>query len=211
MNVVDLNARSRTGRGKGYRNRLKAQGLVPAVVYGKELGSLPIELENRAVENILNKGSRNMLISLKVDPGNGRARKFDAIIKEVQFHPYKNEIFHVDFQQISLKEELTTNVGLRLVGEAPGAKAGGRLEQLLWEIEVSCLPQDIPDYIRVDVSGLEIGDSLHVADLTPPKGVKFMTDGEVTVVTVTAPRQEGEAPEEAAEETPKVAPAPEAE
>lgn len=211
MNIVDLNAKPRAGRGRGYRNRLKATGLIPAVVYGKEVGSLPIELGNRDVENILNKGGRNTLISLKIHTGKGRPKKFDTIIKDVQFHPFKNEIFHIDLHQISLKEELTTEVGLRITGHAPGVIAGGSLEQLIWKIEVSCLPRNIPDYIEVDISGLGIGDSIHVADLKAPEGVKFITDEEITVVTVTAPRRAEEAPEETGEEAEEAAPAPETE
>ncbi len=209
MAIVDLKARPRTGRGKGYRNRLKADGLVPAVIYGKEVGSLPIEVESRAVENILTKTGRNALILLRVEPEKGRAKKYDAIIKDVHFHPYKNEFFHVDFHQISLKDELTASVNLKLTGSAPGVTAGGLLEQLIWQVEVSCLPRNIPEYIAVDVTGLGIGDAIHVSDLKAPEGVKFVTDGEVTVVTLTAPhREEQKAPEEAGEEAPRAAAAP---
>lgn len=208
MHVVNLTARTRTGRGRGYRNRLKNQGYVPAVVYGKEIGSLPIAVQIRAVEAVLGRGGRNTLVALEIDPGNGKTAKWDTIIKEVQYHPFKNELLHVDFHQISLNEELTTNVAVRLVGEAPGVKAGGLVEHLLREIEVSCLPRNIPEAIEVDVSGLDIGDSIHVADLTPPGGVKFTTDGDVVVVTITAPERETE---EAEPETVETVPGAEAE
>lgn len=208
MAVVDLKARPRAGRGKGYRNRLKQNGLIPAVIYGKEVGSLLLEVETRAVQDILTKTGRNALIQLRVEPEKGRAKKYDAIIKDVHMHPYKNEFFHVDFHQISLKDELTTSVNLKLTGSAPGVTAGGRLEQLIRQVEVSCLPRNIPDHIEVDVSGLGIGDAIHVSDLKAPEGVKFETDGDVTVVTLIAPhREEEKAPEEAGEAAP--APTPE--
>jgi large subunit ribosomal protein L25 len=210
MLAVDLKARTRTGRGRECRNRLKAKGLIPAVVYGREVGSQPIELENRDIENILKKGGRNALVALKVESGEGDARKIDAIIKDVQFHPYKNEIFHIDLHQISLKDELTTSVGLKLVGSPPGVTAGGRLEQLIRQVEVSCLPQNIPDHIEVDLSELKIGGSIHVADLKAPEGAKLVTDGEVAVVTVVAPRrEEEEVSEEAEKEHPEASSAPE--
>ncbi|ACA58638.1 50S ribosomal protein L25 [Candidatus Desulforudis audaxviator] len=208
MAVVDLKARPRAGRGKGYRNRLKQNGLIPAVIYGKEVGSLLLEVETRAVQDILTKTGRNALIQLRVEPEKGRAKKYDAIIKDVHMHPYKNEFFHVDFHQISLKDELTTSVNLKLTGSAPGVTAGGRLEQLIRQVEVSCLPRNIPDHIEVDVSGLGIGDAIHVSDLKAPEGVKFETDGDVTVVTLIAPhREEEKAPEETGEAAP--APTPE--
>ncbi|MEW6457721.1 MAG: 50S ribosomal protein L25 [Bacillota bacterium] len=208
MAVVDLKARPRAGRGKGYRNRLKQNGLIPAVIYGKEVGSLLLEVETRAVQDILAKTGRNALIQLRVEPEKGRAKRYDAIIKDVHMHPYRNEFFHVDFHQISLKDELTTSVNLKLTGSAPGVTAGGRLEQLIRQVEVSCLPRNIPDHIEVDVSGLGIGDAIHVSDLKAPEGVKFETDGDVTVVTLIAPhREEEKAPEEAGEAAP--APTPE--
>ncbi len=209
MAVVDLHARPRAGRGKGYRNRLKQNGLIPAVLYGKEVGSLPIEVETRAVQDIMAKTGRNALIRLKVEPEKGRAKKYDAIIKDVDTHPYRNEFFHVDFHQISMKEELTASVHLKLTGSAPGVTAGGRLEQLIRQVEVTCLPRDIPEHIEVDISGLNIGDAVHVFDLKVPEGVRFETGGDVTVVTLVAPhREEEKAPAEAGEEAGRQAPAP---
>ncbi len=197
MKVVDLKVKPREGRGRGYRNRLKATGKIPAVVYGREQESLPIQLENRDVKNILDTGGLNTLITLRFE-ADGEKKAVDAIINEVQFHPYKHEIYHVDFKQISLKDKLTTDVPVRLVGEAPGVIEGGRLEQLLWDIEVRCLPRDIPEAVDVDVSELQKGDSLHVSDLTAPDGVEFVTESDITVATITAGRPVKEDQEEVA-------------
>lgn len=202
MEVLELKSRPRMGRGRGYRNRLKALGLIPAVVYGKEVGSVPVEVETRAVEDILNKGGRNTLVKLEIESENQELQRLDTIIKELQIHPYRNEIMHLDLHQISLKEELVASVALRLTGTAPGAVAGGLLEQLLRQVEVSCLPRNIPDHIEVDVSGLQIGDSIHVAELKAPAEVKFVTEGETTVATVIALRGE-EVPEPVEEEVPE--------
>lgn len=207
MATEHLDVVVREGRGRSYRNRLRAEGKIPAVVYGRAVGSLPVEVETRAMERLIDRHGAGGLVELSLK-GSGRAKKYHAIIKDIQYHPVKRHLQHVDFQQISLKEEVTTHVPLRLVGEAHGAKKGGLVEQHLRQAEVSCLPTRIPEAIDVDISGLDLGESLHVKDLEVPEGVRLLTDEEISVVSIIAPRREAPEPEAAeAEEKPETPPA----
>jgi large subunit ribosomal protein L25 len=199
---ASLLAQVRTGRGKGYRHRLAAQGKIPAVVYGKAIGNIPVEVELRALKNILaGEGGRNTLINLKIT-GEGQERQDKVLIKELQYDSLRGELIHADFQQVSLTEKITTTVPVELEGEPVGVKQGGILQQQMRELEISCLPADIPEVITMDISGLEMGDTVHVADLPVPAGVKVLNDPEEVVATVVAPaieRVPGEE-EEAGEE-----------
>ncbi|SHE32792.1 LSU ribosomal protein L25P [Desulfofundulus australicus DSM 11792] len=199
---ASLLAQVRSGRGKGYRHRLAAQGKIPAVVYGRTIGSIPLEVELRAVKNILaGEGGRNTLINLKIT-GDGQERQDKVLIKELQFDNMRGELIHVDFQQVSLTDRITTTVPVELEGEPVGVKQGGILQQQLRELEISCLPADIPEAITMDVSGLEMGDTIYVSDLPVPEGVKVLNDPEEVVATVVAPaieRVPGEEEEEAGE------------
>lgn len=199
---ASLLAQVRSGRGKGYRHRLAAQGKIPAVVYGRTIGSIPLEVELRAVKNILaGEGGRNTLINLKIT-GDGQERQDKVLIKELQFDNMRGELIHVDFQQVSLTDRITTTVPVELEGEPVGVKQGGILQQQLRELEISCLPADIPEAITMDVSGLEMGDTIYVSDLPVPEGVKVLNDPEEVVATVVAPAVErvpGEEEEEAGE------------
>ncbi|MDP3804287.1 MAG: 50S ribosomal protein L25, partial [Candidatus Omnitrophota bacterium] len=143
------------------------------------------------------KAGANVLIGLKIDGDKSKERT--VLIKEVQRHPIKTQILHVDFQEISLTDKLTIDVPLVTKGEAEGVvKEEGVLEHVLWEIKVECLPADIPSKIEVDVTSLKIGDSILVKDIKVPAGVKILNAADQTVVTVKMPYVEKPA-EEAAE------------
>ncbi|MDA8096070.1 MAG: 50S ribosomal protein L25/general stress protein Ctc [Desulforudis sp.] len=204
MTGVELEVRPRKGRTKGYLNRIRAEGFVPGVVYGKQLDGVGVEFEGRALEAILKRHGRNTILNMRIQSNGKKPRKYTVLIKDVQYHLMKNDIQHVDFQQISLKDEISTVVNLHLVGEAPGVAVGGNLSQPLRQLEISCLATAIPDSIEVDVSGLDIGHSIHVSDLRVPEGVKVLNEPQALVVSVTAPRR-AEAGEAA--ETPEAAPA----
>lgn len=200
---ANLRAQVRAGRGKGYRHQLAAAEKIPAVVYGKAIGNIPVEVNVREVEEILtSETGRNTLINLEIN-GQGQERESKVLIKEVQYDPIRHELIHVDFQQISLTECITTTVPVELTGEPAGVVQGGILQQQLRELEISCLPAEIPEAITVDISGLGLGESLYVRDLPVPAGVKVLSDAEGVVATVVAPAVE-QAPERepAEEETP---------
>lgn len=196
MATVTLNAKVRTGRGRGYRNRLKAQNRLPGVVYGKQVGSIPIEVEARAVQEILAGPGKNALIELQV-ADDGNTRRYHAIIKELQYHPLKNELLHIDLQQVALDEKVTITVPLRLIGTAAGEAKGGLVEQVLREVEIMGRPDRLPEAIDVDISHLDLGDSIHVRNLVPPAGIRILEAPEAVVATVLAPAGiEEETPEE---------------
>ncbi|MEW6726060.1 MAG: 50S ribosomal protein L25/general stress protein Ctc [Bacillota bacterium] len=205
MATANLEVTPRDKRGKNQLNTLREQGKVPGVVYGKSVGNLPVEMDGREIEDIVKHHGSAALVELKVKTGS-KPKKYHAIIKEVQYHPFKRQIQHIDLQQISLKEEVHTHVPLHFVGAAPGVKQGGVLAYHLRQIEVACLPMKIPEHIEVDISGLDIGDNIHVSELAVPEGVKVLTEGGSVVVAVTALRREAEAvAEPAAEAAPTAA------
>lgn len=212
MSIVEIEASPRESKSKGYLNQIRSRGLVPGVVYGKQIGSVGIEFEEKELDGILRRHGRNTLIDMRIKSNGKKGKKYTVMVKELQYQPMKNQMLHVDFQQISLKDEITTTVGLAVTGEAPGVKAGGHLSQTLRQLEVSCRATAIPDTIEVDVSGLDIGDALHVSDLTVPEGVRVLNDPETLVISVAAPRRAEETAEAAEGETAEAgeaAPAPE--
>jgi len=144
----------------------------------------------------------NAILTLKIKNAK-KAQKKACLIKEIQYHPVHGNILHVDFYEVSLTKAIKVNVPVVTKGEAQGVKQdGGSLEHILWEIEVECLPTNIPKQIEVDVTSLKIGDSLHVKDLTIPENVKVLNDPEATVVAVSAPVKEEVAVEAVEGESP---------
>lgn len=198
VSIAQIEVSPRTGKSKGYLNQIRSRGLVPGVVYGKKIGSVGVEFKEKELDGILRRHGRNTLIDMRIKSNGESGEKYTVMVKEMQYHPLKNQVLHVDFQQISLEDEITTTVGLVLAGDSPGVAAGGLLSQMLWQLDISCKATEIPDAIEVDLSGLEIGDALYVSDLKIPDGVKVLNDPETLVVNVTAPRRaaETEEPEE---------------
>ena len=138
--------------------------------------------------------SEHPLIKIKL-----KNKKEDVIIQEIQYHPYRNEILHIDFHKVAMDELITTSVLVECVGECVGVSHGGVLDHVMRELEVECLPGDIPAVIEVDITNLNIGESIHVGELTPPKGVKFLDDPEQAVIAVSTPKVETEGGEEEGE------------
>lgn len=180
-----LTARVRETSGKSEARKLRREGRIPAVIYGhgEETRSLSVDAHELA---ILFSGIsvENTLLTLDIEGQRGDIR---ALVREVQNHPYKPHVLHVDFYAVHADEELEVDVPLRLEGLAPGVKEGGHLEQIMHELAVRCLPDAIPQSIEVDVSGLEIGDSLHVSAIILPEGVRTEIDPERTICTLVAP------------------------
>lgn len=189
MEKINLKAKLRDELGKEAVKKLRAQGLIPAVVY-KGKNSLNIKVPSKDfLEVIHTKAGENVVVNLQIE---SKKPSRTAIIKETQYHPVRGDILHVDFNEISLTEVLTVKVPIAVKGEAQGIKEGGVLEHALWEIEVECLPTQIPENVPVDVSPLKIGDSILVKDLHLPGGVKVLSDPETTVVSLAVPRVEEE-------------------
>lgn len=203
-----LSVKKRTPDGKGAARKARAAGRVPAVVYGHGEETRSVEIDKHELELLFSRVHyENTLIELDIE---GEKAGVKVLVREVQKHPFRSDVLHVDFYQIHAGEKVTVEVPVRLVGTAPGVKAGGILMHVMSDVEVRCLPDHIPDHFDVDVSGLEIGDAIHVSELPLPEGVEPQVDGDRVVVTMSAPIVsavvEGEAPEaaEAAPAEPEV-------
>ena len=195
MEALELKAELREDKGKSYARKIRREGFLPCVLYGSDTETLPLAVKTKDLDKVIKRGGDNVLIKVKVD-----GKEYNTLLREVQRHPVKDELLHADLYSISLREKLTTTVELQVVGDAPGAEEGGVLQQALREVEIECLPANIPDYIEVDVSNLHFGESMNAGDLDPSEGVEILTDPEETVVSVVAVREEVEEPVEVEEE-----------
>jgi len=203
MEKIFLDVENREECGKGGVKRLKKSGVVPAVVYKHGNKTVSIKFSKKALIKILHtKAGENVIITLKIAKGKDgkKATEKTVMIQEIQTDPVKDEVIHVDFHEISLTEKIKVKVPVHDKGEAIGVKRDeGVLEHILWELEVECLPTQIPERIEVDVTNLEIGKDIFVKDIPVPEDVKILTDPEAMVVSVKAPKEEIPV-EEAAEE-----------
>jgi large subunit ribosomal protein L25 len=190
-----LKAELRTDSTKSYRRQLRNTGKVPAVVYGKKITPIAIFLDEKELTSML-KGNAHGVIQMDV-PGQG---VYPVLLGEIQRDTMLRKVTHVDFRQISMDEPIKTSVVVELSGDCPGEREGGMLTLLLHELEIRCLPKDVPASISVDVTKLEIGESVLVSDLPIPSGVEVRTDASNVVVTVLAPQKD-----RGAEETKEVA------
>ncbi|HEU4725009.1 MAG TPA: 50S ribosomal protein L25 [Candidatus Eisenbacteria bacterium] len=186
MAIVTLKSTRRDGVGKGVARRLREAGSVPAIYYGRGEAPVAISVHAKELETLLHGASgSNVIVDLKVEGADAADRK--AILREVQRHPVRGTILHVDLQHISLSERITVEVPVVLVGVPTGVKdGGGILEHILREVEVECLPTDIPEKFTVDVSHLNIGDSVHVSDINFGN-VEVLTETDRSVATVVPP------------------------
>ena len=180
-----LSALPRETRGKGASRKLRATGRIPAVVYGHGEATRELSVDARELDRLFSQIHRdNTVINLRIQ---GEKAEVKALVREVQSHPARGTILHVDFYQIHAGERITVEVPIVLTGSAAGVRAGGILQHTLNELEVRCLADQIPNEFPIDVSALEIGDSLHVSDLPVPEGVEILVDGDRTVCSVIPP------------------------
>jgi large subunit ribosomal protein L25 len=195
MADVILQAEPRTNLGSRNAGRIRREGLLPAVVYGLQTDPLSVTVSARELDHALHSASgANTLITLKVE---GQEDAL-ALARQIQRHPTRNELVHVDFVRISRDVAVSADIPLTMEGEPPGVKEGGVLEQLFFSVTVEALPGNIPTEIVVDVSHLALGDQLRVADLPIPAGVSVQQEADELVVQVSIPRGLSEE-EEAAE------------
>src|SRR5271154_826758 len=186
---VKLKVQRRTVVGRNAIKKIKAQGLVPGVIYGSQAEPMALQVEGRALTNVLAHAlSEHVLVELEIADGSQSTSRL-ALIQEVQHHPLKRQLLHVDFHAVSATEKITSEVPIEAFGDPIGVRTfGGLLEYSLRSLEVECFPQDLPDIIRLDVSNLNIGESLHVRDIPLSTGVEALTDADLTVVSVVASR-----------------------
>lgn len=200
MEKVILKASVREETGKRFAKDLRNKGLVPANVYKSGKAATSLTVANKELEGTLHtKAGENVLITLKISGGGAAVKDRTVLIKEIQRHPVRDNILHVDFNEISLTEVLKVNVPIVARGEAAGVKIdGGLLEHVLRELSVECLPTNIPTKIDVEVSALKIGEHILVKDIKVPEGVKVLNDPELIALIVKAPKVEVPKEEEAA-------------
>jgi large subunit ribosomal protein L25 len=188
-----LKATPREDFGSRASRRMRREGIVPGVVYSGGSDAKPFQVAERDVRVVLSEGAA--LFDLEIDG----SKAVPVVIKEQQHHPVRGSLQHLDLMQVNLKEEIQAEVAIELEGvdDAPGVKGGGVLEHVTREVTVEALPAEIPDNICVDVSTMEINDTLSLAAVAAPEGVTFVADDpeDVTIVTVSPPRVEEVAPE----------------
>jgi large subunit ribosomal protein L25 len=182
---IKLAAQTRSGAGRTEVKKLRAEGKVPAVIYGSSQAALNLQLGAREVVDALKHATgEQVLVELEIHDGGSTSSKL-ALIQEVQHHPVRSTILHVDFHAVAADEKLHAHVTVETHGESIGVKTyGGRLELLLHSIEVECLPKDLPELISIDVTSLNVGDAIHLRDVHLPAGVAYRGDGELTVLRI---------------------------
>lgn len=203
MELSTLKTTTRDGLGKGAARRLRAKGWVPAVLYGGGEDPLSLALDSSDFIHVMHAhAGEHAVVQLEVT--DNAALNHPALIKSVQHHPIRGDVVHVDFLRIRLDQRIQTTVPVVLEGRSPGVIEGGLLDHQLRQIEVECLALEVPEVFAVDISSLNIGDSLHVSDMPKPEGLDILTDAQRAIVAVLAPRlaaaeEEAEGEEEAAE------------
>jgi large subunit ribosomal protein L25 len=191
---LELNAVTRDGTGKGAARRVRRDLRIPAVLYGPKTEATPLSVSALHLEKLLREtGGESKLLNLRIDGG---SQPRQVLIREIQTHPYRRRFLHVDFYEVPLDQPITVEVVVELLGDPIGVQKGGELNLIQRTLAVRCLPDRIPENIRVDVSKLDLGEMLHVADLVAESTYEFDVDPTVGVVSVLAP----ESPAQPAEE-----------
>ena len=187
---LKLKAQTRTGAGRPVARKLRREGIVPASICAKGEDSINVQIDKKEITKLLaHATSEHVLVDLEIEGAPNRL----ALIQEVQHDPVRRDVMHVDFHAVRADEKLHALIPIEAVGEPNGVKNfGGVLEVAIHEIDVECLPKDLPEIIRVDVTSLNVGESIHVRDLQLPEGVTAKMNGDLTVITVAAPRVEAE-------------------
>ena len=202
MNQLILNVNSRTDHGRHPARRLRREGIIPAVIYGKGGETRSLQVKASEFRSLLQE-TKGASALIELQEG---SRKTTTIVKEVQEHPVKDFVMHIDFHEVSSTELMETQVAVHINGEAIGVKnEGGVLETVIHELTIRCLPKDLPEFIEVDVSDLKVGEAIHVKDLAEVTGVTVMGEDDQVIVSCSEPRMsaapsEGEAAEESTEE-----------
>lgn len=187
MQQHSLNGFLRNEKGSANSRRLRAQGFIPAVIYGKDIKPLSVKINYKDLQK-MGKLSKSVIINLSIE----NKDSYPVILKEVQRNILTSKLSTIDFLKVSLTEKMTAKVAVHFVGDSKGIKEGGILEPLIRELKIHCLPTDLPECIEVNVSDLEIGDTLHISDLKLKEGIIILDEAEEGLVTVLAPTVEEE-------------------
>ncbi|HGF7539497.1 TPA: 50S ribosomal protein L25/general stress protein Ctc [Enterococcus hirae] len=191
---VSLDVSKREVRPRSLRNKLRHEGKVPAIVYGYNVESTPIAIDGQIFSKLLRENGANTVITMTID-----GKKVNTLVHKVQTNTFTNHFEHVEFLSVNMSEETEVETEIVLVGEAAGVKAGGVLAQNLYTVIVSATPSNLPERIEVDVTNLNLGDAITVADLPENNDYKVVSDGEEQIAAVAAPTEEAETTDEESE------------
>ncbi len=203
MDLIELKTTKRTATGNGPARRLRRTGQIPAVYYGPNTEPVSLSVNKNDLELALKKGGIGQVILNLVIQNNGETLTMPAMIKELQTHPVSRKFIHVDFYEIRMDRKITVKIPVITTGVAKGVELGGILQIVRRELEVECLPLEVPESIVIDITDLDIGDSIHVGKISLEGEIEILEEDNRTVVTVLHPKlEEAETPEggEAAEE-----------
>ena len=204
-----LKATRRHETGKGVARRLRAAGKIPAVLYGKDKETIPLTIDAREALYLFHSISvENTIVNVQIDDDK---EELETLVREIQMHPFRPDLIHVDFYSIERGVALEVDIPANYIGTPQGVRDGGILEVILHELRVKCIPSLIPDTIEIEISGLDIGDSIHASEISTDEGVELLTEPGQTLCLVSAPRveeeeeeleegEEGFEPEEGAED-----------
>lgn len=199
MEQLELKASVRKSVGNGPARALRRQGKLPAILYGRKNDPVLLSIAIRDLEEIMKTGSsKQLLLNLVIENGGKSSRA--AMIKELQIHPVSGQFLHVDFYEIDMEKKIKAMVPVTTRGMSKGVEFGGLLQIVRRELEVLCLPREIPEAIEVDITDLDVGDSLHVDEISLPGDLEIVADKNFTVVTILSPKVEAEAVEAEEEE-----------
>jgi len=183
-----------TSLGRGALNRMREEGNLPGIVYGTKIGTAPIIVAKKDLNNVLSTHGINAIITLRINNNN-----IQTMVKEIQTHPVTGRYWHVDFNEISMDRKIKADIQVHLAGEPEGVKEGGIIQHGDATVEVECLPKDLPDKFTLDISNLKIGDKLTVADLEQTENVKIVSEPEQVLISVIPPVMDNEDEEEQGE------------
>lgn len=189
MDFIELKTNVRTAVGNGPARALRREGRVPAVLYGPDTEPIMLSVSVSDMENVFKQGSAGQML-LKLLIQNGETSSRSAMIKEVQLHPVSRNLLHIDFYEIAMDRKIRVKVPVVATGKSKGVEDGGILQIIRREIEVYCFPNKVPETIEIDITDLEIGDSIHVGEIPAEEDVEWIDEAHFTVVTVLSPKIE---------------------
>ena len=196
MELIEIKTKIRTTTGNGPARRLRMSGQIPAVLYGPKTESVLLSVNKSDLELLFKKGGIGQVVLNLVIQKNGETTTRPAMIKELQTHPLSRNFIHIDFYEIKMDQKITAKIPVVTTGTAKGVELGGIVQIIRRELEVECLPLEVPDSIEIDISDLDIGDSIHMGQIRIEGGIEFLEEDDYTVVTVVSPKMEEEEPEE---------------
>ena len=193
MELNNLKTENRETRGKGPARSLRREGLIPAILYGPGVDSVPLSVNMQDLKEVIKQSkTRQVLVNLVNENGETKS----AMLKELQTDPLSGNYIHADFYHVSTDRKIKVKVPVKTIGKSVGVEMGGLLQIIRRELEIMCLPQDIPESFILDVTDLDIGDSLHVDEIPLEDNIEIVKDVNFTVLTILSPKKEEEVEEE---------------